>query len=201
MAGLADTLALCRQGDPSAWNDLYRRHAPLVARFLRSLLGADPELDDLVQQVFVQAVASLGAFRGDSRFTTWLLGIASNVARQHVRGRVRTRRHEAEYAESSRAEAAMAADPADGSEARACLGRLQGALEGLSLANRTVWVLHEVEGMDARQVASTLGVTALTVRVRLFRARRAVLRALTDTCALGGAAQPSLHAGGTGDAM
>jgi RNA polymerase sigma-70 factor (ECF subfamily) len=173
-----EVIARCRRGDPAAWIELYRRHAPTVARFLHRLAGSSADVDDLVQQVFVELVASLDRFRGDARFTTWLYGIASHVAGSHLRGESLWRRHKQEYAEWCAPDGGAGSDPAAVAQARAmlaCTGRAVGALR---FEHRVVWILHEMEGLGGEGIAAALGIPAATARVRLFRARREVVDAL-----------------------
>ncbi len=172
-------VARCQAGDEQAWQELYRLHAPTTARFLKCILGPGPEIDDLVQEVFSRLVGCLGQFRPGPRFTTWLYGIASNVAREHARGEARRiRRSLAFLAWSS---GSTAPDPIEAMEAREDVATILAALEGMSLANRTVWVLGELEGLPSDEIGRALQTTAITVRVRLMRARRIVVRALLDS--------------------
>jgi RNA polymerase sigma-70 factor (ECF subfamily) len=69
-------------GDTEAYGELVRRHQSAVRRFLRHLTrGDNAQADDLAQEAFLQAYRNLGRFRGDSRFETWILGIAYNCFR------------------------------------------------------------------------------------------------------------------------
>ena len=169
-------LAQCACGDECAWRELYRAHSRRVARFVAAVVGPRQDVDDLVQQVFVEVLAAARTFRGEARFSTWLFGIASHVASRHVRGEVRWRlRREAAAAD---ADDGAWPDPARGLEAREALAVVESAVRGLDVAHRIVWVMREVEGLPGEEVAVALGVPEGTVRSRLFHARRAVTGAL-----------------------
>jgi len=173
----ADLVSRCREGDDDAWADLYRTHAPTVARFLRRLLGRGDDLDDLVQEVFVGAFKSMSRFRGDAKLTTWLYGIASHVVGRRLRDDQRWRRRQRLLRDEADPTGRVG-DVADAAHARALLSVVADVLDGMDLAHRTVWVMREVEGMDTDEVAIALEVPAGTVRSRLFHARKMILDGL-----------------------
>src|ERR1041385_4733653 len=67
----AELVTRCRNGDTDAFRQLFRTHRDDVARLVFRMTGASHELEDLVQEVFLQVHKSIGDFRGDSRFSTW----------------------------------------------------------------------------------------------------------------------------------
>src|SRR5262245_52011505 len=69
---VAELVARCREGDADAFRQLFRKHRDDVARLVFRMTGLSSELEDLVQEVFLQVHKSIGDFRGDSRFSTWL---------------------------------------------------------------------------------------------------------------------------------
>jgi len=174
----ATLLARCRDGDDAAWAELYRAWAPQAARFLRRLLGPTPEMEDLVQQVFVRLFDALPRFRGDATLATWVYGIAANVADRHRRCRFRWLRRGEAWAMWIAGLPPGDGDVPGAADARAALRVIASAVETLDFDHRTVWVLREWEGLSSAQVADALGVPVGTVRSRLFHARRAVTAAL-----------------------
>jgi RNA polymerase sigma-70 factor (ECF subfamily) len=149
-----------------------------VARFLRRATGRPDEVDDLVQQVFVAVFQGLGAWRGEGRFTSWLFGIASRVALEHARAAARRTRREDGWSATLPANHDAGTDPCGAAGARAALRVVEAALSGMGFTTRTVWLMHEVEGLAAPEIARALGSTGVAVRVRLLRARRKVHEAL-----------------------
>jgi RNA polymerase sigma-70 factor (ECF subfamily) len=146
----------------------------MVAANLYRVLGDRGELDDLVQEVFVIAFRGMERFRGDSKLSTWLYRICVNVAL----GRLRTKARKpppipmAEPIEPS-------ADDADAPETperlmlrREEIARVYRALDRLSPKKRVVIVLHEIEGLDIREIAAIVRAPLVTVRTRLHYARK-----------------------------
>src|SRR5262245_31694847 len=90
----ADNLLVRRAtgGDRNAFDELYRRHVDAVDRQLRRLCGPDPDQEDLVQTVFLDAFRALPAFRGEAAFSTWLYRIVVHAAYEHLRRRRRRTR-------------------------------------------------------------------------------------------------------------
>lgn len=174
----ADLIARCRRGEEAAWVELYRTHEHRVVRFLRFFLGPARDVEDLVQQVFVETVRSLERFRGDSALSTWLFGIARHVAELHQRTEFRRDRRRQAFAEWTDLVGPVAADPSSQVARREVLRSVADVLEGMDTRHRIVWLMVEVEGLSSREAAETLGIPAGTVRSRLFHARGEVLKAL-----------------------
>src|SRR5687768_11834849 len=77
-----DLIARARTGDPEAFGLLFERHARSVLAFLSNLLGRRDVAEELTQETFVRAYRGLPEFRDEAKFSTWLFGIAKNVARE-----------------------------------------------------------------------------------------------------------------------
>ena len=83
--------AVLHYGDEPAFRELYRRHTPRLLGFVGRLLGrTDAEAEDVAQEAWLRACQALGRFRWDSGFSTWLLGIGLNVARDTMRRNARS---------------------------------------------------------------------------------------------------------------
>jgi RNA polymerase sigma-70 factor (ECF subfamily) len=188
----ADLIARCRAHDRAAQDELYHRFRRPVAGNLYRVLGDRAELEDLVQEVFVIAFRGLDRFRGDARLSTWLYRICVNVAL----GRIRTRRRRPAAFGVADLDAA-AADPSlierpetpeRSLERRRDQERVYRALEQLAPKKRIVLYLHEIEGRDLKEIAYLVESNPVTVRTRLFYARREFYRAIA---AAEGAAPPA----------
>lgn len=171
-----------QQGDATAFSELFRRHQPSVARLVARMLGtsarvrpANSELEDLVQDVFVQIYRSLDSFRRQSRLSTWIYRIAVNVVLMHrrsARARPTFSHHDdVPVAVSPRL------GPDDEMVQRRNVNALYGHLARISEKKRTVFILHEIEGLSPGEIATIVGAPVLTVRTRLFYARRELLAA------------------------
>lgn len=179
--GDGQLLNRCRCGDEAAWRQVYEDNVGLVGRFLLHLLGRTSDLDDIVQQVFVEFFQSLDKFRGEARLSTWLFGIASRVASKHIRTEHRWRRRRQAIRDAvDMTDIFNANSPLREADAREALRTLHEALYSLDIEHRGVWIMREVEGMTTRGVAEALGIPPGTVRSRLFHARRQILQDLTN---------------------
>lgn len=150
--------------------DLYRAHAPFVARFLARLGVPPQDLDDLVQEVFLVAHRRGGFVPGVAGPTTWLAEISLRLASQ----RRRTHRRRPEDADPVALESAPSREgsPAESLQSMERLARVHQALDSLDLEHRAVFVLFEIEGLDCASIAAGLGVPLGTVHSRLHTARR-----------------------------
>jgi RNA polymerase sigma-70 factor (ECF subfamily) len=172
----AELIERCRADERPAQDELYNRYRRQVAANLYRVLGDRTDLEDLVQEVFVIAFRGLERFRGDARLSTWLYRICVNVAL----GRIRTRkRRPAAFGVADLDTAAI--DPSlterpetpDRSlERRRDQERVYRALETLPPKKRIVLYLHEIEGLDLKEIAYLVDSNPVTVRTRLFYARR-----------------------------
>lgn len=141
----------------------------------RAMTAADADADDLAQEAFVRAWRSLGRFRHDSTFRTWLHGIAINVIRTH-RGRGPRLRRLFGLAGADREGAADPLERAsldDGIEGPLAMREMiDRALATLPPDMREAVVLRDVQGLDYKEIAAALGVPLGTVESRIFRARQ-----------------------------
>jgi len=175
----------CRAGDERAFELLFRRHGAQVSGLVYRTLGPSPEQEDLVQEVFLQVVRSLGTFRAEARFSTWLYRVAMNVVLMHLRSAGRRPRLVDEELASPALDAAPSAHEA--LETRQRVAAFYRLLARLSDKKRVVFVLHELEGLTPARIAEIVGAPVLTVRTRLFYARRELGRWLEEEPALAGA--------------
>lgn len=169
----------CRDGDMSAFGELVSRHEKriyaLVSRILGATASAD-DVDDTVQDVFVQAWRALPRFRGDSKFSTWLYRIATNMAikQWHRRKRLRLTVADEELPENLRV--SMMTDPspspADHAESQARDRALRASIDALPEKQRTVVLLHYFEDYSCEEVAQVIGCSVGTVWSRLHYACR-----------------------------
>jgi RNA polymerase sigma factor (sigma-70 family) len=134
------------------------------------MLGPSPELEDLVQEVFIQVLRSLASFRDEARFSTWLYRVALNVVLMHRRASGRRPR----LVEEEHAPPAVDAAPSahEVLETRRRVEAFYALLGRLSDKKRTVYVLHELEGLSPARIGEIVQAPVLTVRTRLFYARR-----------------------------
>ncbi|HEX4451087.1 MAG TPA: sigma-70 family RNA polymerase sigma factor [Kofleriaceae bacterium] len=173
----ADLIRRCRAAERAAQDELYHRFRRQVAGNLYRVLGDRSDLDDLVQEVFVIAFRGLDRFRGDARLSTWLYRICVNVAL----GRIRTRKRRPAAIGVADLDQTTGLDPSlverpetpeRSLERRRDQQRVYEVLEKLAPKKRVVLYLHEIEGLDLKEIAYLVDSNPVTVRTRLFYARR-----------------------------
>jgi RNA polymerase sigma-70 factor (ECF subfamily) len=164
-------------------HELFRRHVPAVRGTLRRLHTLDErDVEDLVQTTFLEVRRSATTFRARAAVGTWIVGIALNLARHHVRGEHRRR-----VAMSAVAEVAGSAGqrrPDDEAARRQMLGRLQPAFEALPSYLRLAFTLCDLEGMRGTEAARALRVPEGTVWRRVHEARLRLRETVTRPTSL-----------------
>lgn len=159
-------MARCRAGEVDAFDTLYRLHGPRIYTLARRLSGAQ-EAEDLLQEIFLQAHRKLASFKGNSTIGTWLYRLALNHCLDFVRSRrARMDRLTASLEDDCGSFEAVA--PPETPVARLDLER---AIERLPAGCREIFVLHEIEGLDHREIAVTLGIAEGTSKSQVFKAR------------------------------
>lgn len=167
-------IALAAVGDRAASRALYDRHAARVHRLTFRVCG-DPDLaQDLTQEVFVKVFRSLGQFRGESAFSTWVHRIAVTVSLNAMRKVKRLREREADLDEAQLHEADPDAIDPDLRE------RLAAAIEALPESVRIALVMHAIEGYTHAEIGSALGIAEGTSKAKVFDARARLKKALGD---------------------
>ena len=169
-------LVACGIGDSAALGALFDRHHDAVHRLLSRLLRSEPdEIDDLVQLTFLEVWRSAKRYSGRGVVRSYLLGIAANVVRHHVRGAARRR------AALADAPPPASSGTPDAAAMRAQqVQRLALALERLPLDLRAAYVLCDLEDVPGVEAARVLGIRAGTLWRRLHEARRALREAIED---------------------
>ncbi|MCA9662705.1 MAG: sigma-70 family RNA polymerase sigma factor [Myxococcales bacterium] len=163
-----------RSGDIQAWSRLYQEHFDGIFRHILHLTGDRDLAEDLVQETFAKAMVSLPRFRGDSKLSTWLSGIAINIVRGHWRRQKSARKAHDGLVALNEVAPPNGAAPDQAGLQRARAEALYGVLSELPETLREVFVLRELEGMRAADVASQLGISEGNVNTRASRARARV---------------------------
>lgn len=167
-AGLVERAAL---GDAAAFRVLFQRHRGDVARLVYRMLSAPADLEDVVQEVFVQVYRSLKDFRGQAKLSTWIHRVTVNVVLMHRRS-AKSRPVLTEEASSDIVADEVGTLPDEDTERRERIRAFQRLLARLADKKRVVFVLHELEGLSPGEISDIVGAPVLTVRTRLFYARR-----------------------------
>ena len=150
----------------------------MVAANLFRVLGDRNELDDLVQEVFVIAFRGIDRFRGDAKLSTWLYRICVNVALGRLRTRSRKPLPIPLGDATPEPEGAEIESPERQLLRREDVARVYRALDTLAPKKRVVLVMHEIEGLDIKEIAAIVGAPLVTVRTRLHYARKEFYRCI-----------------------
>lgn len=165
------------RAEASAITLVYQQHHVAVRAFAQRLVGDVESAEDLVQDVFVALPGAIARFRGDSSLRTFLVSIAVNRAKNHVRAAARRR---AALARLGREPEAAPPDPQREVERRELADRLMLALDALPLEQRVAVVLSEIEERTSGEIAVIVGAPEGTVRTRIFHAKRKLRELLRD---------------------
>jgi RNA polymerase sigma-70 factor (ECF subfamily) len=175
--GLSDPVLVeqVARGDLGALGELYDRYARDVWRAARRSLPDGRDVEDVVHATFLNLPRIAATYDGRDRCRNWLCGIAVRLAMRHRRGAGRFRRMLEAFAGTRMGSTPDPERRASGNEELVALDR---AMAGLSEKKRAVFVLVELEGLSAEEVALALDIPPATVRTRLFHARRELQEAL-----------------------
>jgi len=174
-------------GDTQAFNELVTRYRSRAFAMIYNMVRNEQDAWDLAQDGFIKAWKSIGRFRGQSSFYTWLYRILMNVAidalrRKQIEGgsefddSLGLKNIEPAAATAPRAEMQPAAKLSD-KEIRA---RIDAAIQKLTPEHRAVITLRELDGLDYQEIADAMGCSIGTVMSRLFYARKKLQSMLRD---------------------
>lgn len=160
----------CAAGDRAAQRQLFHEQRSRVHATLYRILGSNRDMEDLVQEAFLQVFRSIASYRGDARLSTWISRITARVAFAYL-----SRRQPATVALESVPDA-PAGDP-DAERraiAREAAKRLYRVLDRLDPKQRIAFALHVIEGLPLREVADVTDTSVVAVKTRVWRARKEV---------------------------
>lgn len=166
-------------GDMEAWSRLYQDHFDQLFRHLRYLTGCPQTTEELVQETFAQALCSISAYDGRSRFSTWLHGVGLNVTRHHWRAQRSTAKAHAKLSSTQEVREQLGTPTPD--QAMLTRQRVQAlyeALEQLPEHLREAFVLRDLQGLSPAEAADAIGITANNLAVRASRARSRIRKLL-----------------------
>ncbi len=192
----AQILQEAASGRPEAFRKLFERHRTDVQRLVFRMVGARSDLDDIVQEVFLQVYRSLRDFRGQSKFSTWLHRVTVNVVLMHRRA-AKSRPTYAEEAPHDIVADEGQVLPDEDAARRARMRAFGRLLDRLAEKKRDVFVLHELEGLSPAEISEIVGAPVLTVRTRLFYARRELEQMWKDEPTLASIGASFSRAGGS----
>jgi RNA polymerase sigma-70 factor (ECF subfamily) len=170
-----DLVARCQTGDVDAFAELYARHSARIFSLASRMAGSPETGEDLLQEIFLQAYRKIGGFKGGSAVGTWLYRLALNHCLDFVRSRQARMDKATDAIEDENWPPALAARR-DSPIERMDLER---AMRQLPQGCREVFVLHDVEGYEHKEIAAMLGIAEGTSKSQVFKARMKLRALLT----------------------
>ncbi len=182
-----------RAGDVALFEILMRRHNARLYRVIRSVIGSETEVEDVMQQAYLHAYTALEGFAGLSSFATWLTRIGLNEALARLRKR-RWLEPVDDLPEQTEGLMEPAPTPEDVASSHETARMVEHAIDRLPAIHRTVLMLREIEQLSTEETAGILQVSEDVVKVRLHRARLALRDALSEQAAEGAREAFPFHA-------
>ncbi len=167
-----------KAGDTGAFDELVKKHSPRLYGLVYHMTSNHEDTNDLLQDIFAKAYRSLKRFRGKSSFYTWIYSISVNMSLNFLKKRNRRRamslddvdngiQHDPDFIEMT-----ATSNPVKEANIHELQQRLNDAMMQLSEDHRAVVTMFDIQGMPHAEISEILGVSAGTVRSRLFYAHR-----------------------------
>lgn len=166
-----------KQGEIALFEIVMRRYNQRLYRIIRSILGTDSDVEDVIQETYLKAYGHLGQFEGRSSFATWLTKIAVYEAMARARKGRRFQPLEVPVGDDENRVAELRStlpDPEQDASRHELKRLIEEAVDHLPDIFREVFVMREIEQMSQAETAECLALKEETVKTRLHRARRQI---------------------------
>jgi RNA polymerase sigma-70 factor, ECF subfamily len=180
----------CLTGEPAATRELFRRHRARVHACLFRVLGTNRDMDDLLQEAFIQVFQSLRGWRAEASLATWVDRVSVRVAYRYLSQR--GRRIQTDPLTDDDVVPGGEEPSARRQLARDGVKRLYSVLDELGAASRLAFTLHEIDGRPLAEVAELVGSTVTATKLRVWRARKKVQEAAAIDPILSEFIEPSI---------
>ncbi len=183
---LAERLLIGRlkERDPSAFDEIVRRYGDKVFSLIYRMLGNRQEAEDVAQEVFITVFKTVDSFRGEAKFSTWLLRIAANQSKNRIKYLARRPADGGELDDAAHPGTpggtpgpvahAQIESPDRMLEAAEMERLMQAAIAELDEEHRLLVILRDVEEMSYQEIGEITGLPEGTIKSRLHRARMAI---------------------------
>jgi RNA polymerase sigma-70 factor (ECF subfamily) len=176
MNSASDLIARTRAGDDAAFQLIFERYSRPIISFIYDMVGERELAEELMQETFVRACRNLSALREDARLSTWLFGIAKNVARESLRSRQRLSRKVELDDESVKELRDEKLKPDDFLINQELNGVIRNALAKLDEDKRLVFALKIFQQQSYEEIAAITGFSIAKLKTDLHRARAEMRR-------------------------
>jgi RNA polymerase sigma-70 factor (ECF subfamily) len=177
-------IARLRERDEQAFSEIFRLYGDKVFSLIYRMLGNRHEAEDVTQEVFVTVFKTVDGFRGEAKFSTWLLRIAANQSKNRIKYLARRPTEGGELDDAGQARAVSAAGgpgvqahiegPDKLLEAAEIESIMQIAIGKLEEEHRLLVILRDVEELSYQEIGEITGLPEGTIKSRLHRARLAI---------------------------
>lgn len=164
-------VARAREGDARALDWLVRSQWDRVERLIRRILGPRQDLEDLVQNTFLETLRALPSYRGESALSTFVAGIAVRVARRAMRPSLVVQKSVPLEGMVEQTQGAGGGAEARAQEAEA-LRRVRALLERVAEPKRVAFLLWALGGVEVAEIATIMGASLPATRSRIYYAQR-----------------------------
>jgi len=170
----SELIERCKNKDAAAFHELFRKYRTVVFGVVAKLISNESDREEIVQDAFFQIFRSLNSFKGHAKLSTWIHRVTVNVTLQHIRkkGRRIKLSFTDNMPENIQTNDFHNKTPEDDLVLSEREKVVRNALDALPPKKRIALVLSDFQGMTSREIAKVVGVPALTVRTRLFYARK-----------------------------
>jgi len=162
-----ELVRLCQAGDTSAFDELVNKHKDRIYRLAYKMLGGEYEVDDVTQEVFLKVYRSIGKFRYQSSFSTWLTQIAVN----HCMNYLKSQRKFKLLPSGLFSKRSSVVSPQAMAERNEKCERVCRAINDLPLKQKAVIIMYYFEDYSCEEIAEIMNCSVGTVKSRLFYAR------------------------------
>lgn len=171
------------------FTDIFKTYQKPIYNYVLRMVRNQDTAEELTQEIFIKTYKNLSSFRGESKLSTWIYGIATNTCLDHFRSSDFKKGEKTgaiildvlpEEADSEGIKKILSID--EGLIKTEMAECIRDYIEGLSKEYRTVIILHDLEGFKNREIAKLLGCTLDTVKIRLHRARKKLQSILALNC-------------------
>ena len=175
-------------GDTSAFERLVRKYEKYVCTTVYSVVKNYDDSFDVAQEVFLKLYHSIGSFKGESSFSSWLYRIAKNTALDFLRKEKNTRNNVSLYTENGDGEEteieipdnSVSSSPEQSAVRNEAKDIIYSALDEISDEHKEIIVLRDIEGYTYEEISEMLEIEYGTVKSRLFRARDSLRKKLLE---------------------
>jgi len=180
----SEFVARLQASDPSAYEELIENYADLIFRITYRILGNEQDAEDAMQETFLTVYRRIADFRGESKFTSWLYRVATNVALDLLRSRKSKQKNLVPLEKDDEMESVIIADikplPEHVLTQKEMRERINRTLADMSPKLSEAFILYEINGLTMKETATVLGISESAAKLRVHRARLLLQKALTD---------------------